>query len=246
MKLQLNNYSLKAETALPYFLSQLDSLHHDLPNATTVIDMLKRWNYTYEADSKPPVYFDIWFEYFYTLCWDEIYTDSTKTHVATPSDQTTISLMIKNRNSVYFDIIKSSDVENSSDIINIAFDSLLHFLQIGDHSTMNWASFKDASISHMARIPALSISDLHASGTQDVINAHAKTFGPSWRMVVELTGEGPKAFGIYPGGQSGHPGSKYYSNMINDWLHGNYQILNYVESTNELMTSSSFTFEFKR
>ena len=26
--------------------------------------------------------------------------------------------------------------------------------------------------------------------------------------------------GIYPGGQSGFPGSKYYDNMIEDWVNG--------------------------
>jgi penicillin amidase len=38
-------------------------------------------------------------------------------------------------------------------------------------------------------------------------------------MVVEL-GPEIKAYGIYPGGQSGNPGSPYYEDMIDDWNSG--------------------------
>jgi penicillin amidase len=39
--------------------------------------------------------------------------------------------------------------------------------------------------------------------------------------VVEL-GEQMNAFGIYPGGQSGNPGSKFYDNFIPIWANGEY------------------------
>jgi penicillin amidase len=40
-------------------------------------------------------------------------------------------------------------------------------------------------------------------------------------MVVEL-GSTINAFGIYPGGQSGNPGSRYYDNFIPIWAKGDY------------------------
>ena len=40
-------------------------------------------------------------------------------------------------------------------------------------------------------------------------------------MVVEL-GEEPSAFGIYPGGQSGNPGSKFYDTFLKKWANGEY------------------------
>ena len=40
-------------------------------------------------------------------------------------------------------------------------------------------------------------------------------------MVVEL-GDEMSAYGIYPGGQSGNPGSKYYDNFIPIWANGDY------------------------
>ena len=42
-------------------------------------------------------------------------------------------------------------------------------------------------------------------GDRNVVNATSENHGPSWRMIVEMS-KPPKAFGIYPGGQSGNPG----------------------------------------
>jgi penicillin amidase len=50
-------------------------------------------------------------------------------------------------------------------------------------------------------------------------------------MIVEMSSP-PKALGIYPGGQSGNPGSKYYDNFIDDWAIGNYKELIFMQSKN--------------
>jgi penicillin amidase len=51
-------------------------------------------------------------------------------------------------------------------------------------------------------------------------------------MIVELTDK-TEAWGIYPGGQSGNPGSKFYDNFTNDWAKGNYNRL-WVMTTSEV------------
>lgn len=44
-------------------------------------------------------------------------------------------------------------------------------------------------------------------------------------MVVEL-GPTPRGWGIYPGGQSGNPGSREYDIFIDDWVQGKaYELL---------------------
>jgi penicillin amidase len=43
-------------------------------------------------------------------------------------------------------------------------------------------------------------------------------------MVVSLTTK-TEAYGVYPGGQSGNPGSKFYDNFVNDWAAGKYYSL---------------------
>ena len=37
-------------------------------------------------------------------------------------------------------------------------------------------------------------------------------------MIVSLEKTGVKTWAVYPGGQSGNPGSYYYSNMIDTWV----------------------------
>ena len=40
-------------------------------------------------------------------------------------------------------------------------------------------------------------------------------------MIVHMTDE-IEAYGVYPGGQSGNPGSKYYDNFVDNWAAGKY------------------------
>jgi len=54
-----------------------------------------------------------------------------------------------------------------------------------------------------------------------MVNATGARHGASWRMVVEM-GDDIQAFGIYPGGQSGNPGSRFYGNMVQKWAKGKY------------------------
>ena len=51
-------------------------------------------------------------------------------------------------------------------------------------------------------------------------------------MVVEL-GPEVKAWGNYPGGQSGNPGSKFYDDLVDDWAAGKPYELVFLRSAGE-------------
>ena len=51
-------------------------------------------------------------------------------------------------------------------------------------------------------------------------------------MVVDR-GPQVEAWGIYPGGQSGHPGSDYYDNAVNDWVASKYYRLHFPKTSGE-------------
>jgi penicillin amidase len=89
---------------------------------------------------------------------------------------------------------------------------------------VNWADFKDTHVSHLLKMPEFSRLHLQIGGGNHIINAAKSDHGPSWRMVVQLT-EKTEAYGVYPGGQSGNPGSKYYDNFVDDWAAGKYYTL---------------------
>jgi penicillin amidase len=89
----------------------------------------------------------------------------------------------------------------------------------GDYS---WANYKRTSVRHLVpQFAPFSVNNIYTGGGRGILNATSERSGASWRMVVEL-GEEITAFGIYPGGQSGNPGSKFYSNFIPIWANGEY------------------------
>jgi penicillin amidase len=51
-------------------------------------------------------------------------------------------------------------------------------------------------------------------------------------MVVEL-GPEIRAWGIFPGGQSGNPGSRFYDDMVDGWLAGKPDELLFLKSADE-------------
>ena len=70
-------------------------------------------------------------------------------------------------------------------------------------------------------------------GNRNALNAINHDKGPSWRMIVSFDKK-VTAYGIYPGGQSGNPGSVYYDNMIDYWAKGEYYQLHFIKSPEEL------------
>ena len=47
-------------------------------------------------------------------------------------------------------------------------------------------------------------------------------------MIVHLT-DNIEAYGVYPGGQSGNPGSKYFNNFISTWAEGKYYNIVFIK-----------------
>jgi penicillin amidase len=62
---------------------------------------------------------------------------------------------------------------------------------------------------------------LNVGGGEKIINATKHAHGPSWRMIVSMTTP-IEAYGVYPGGQSGNPGSPFYDDLVNNWAKGEY------------------------
>ncbi|MBK8554874.1 MAG: penicillin acylase family protein [Lewinellaceae bacterium] len=96
---------------------------------------------------------------------------------------------------------------------------------------LSWENFKHFKLMHMARLDAFSRLDVVTDGTRTSPNATSSDHGPSFRMIVEL---GPEvhAQGVYPGGQSGNPGSRFYDSMVEAWAAGKYYDLLFMNNKN--------------
>jgi penicillin amidase len=90
-------------------------------------------------------------------------------------------------------------------------------------------------------------TQVNAGGNHDIVNAFSRTHGPSWRMVVSLEKSGIKMWGVYPGGQSGNPGSTHYSDMVAPWVGGEYfRIPFYQDPSEHTADASSVQFRPKK
>ena len=92
------------------------------------------------------------------------------------------------------------------------------------NASLEWYKYNDVNVQHLLRLAPFGQNQLHMGGNGGIVNASRKNVGPSWRMVVEL-GPEVKAWGIYPGGPSGNPGSKHYNTYVQPWAAGEYNVL---------------------
>lgn len=225
-----NNHNLKAEELLPYMLEQIDisSLSKD---EKVVYEEIKAWNFNNDIDEVGPSIWRQWYGKLYNMLWDEF--DIEDMALTTPYTYQTIYLLKNCGNHEFMDIKKTEDkTETAKDLFLLAFKEAAKRLQEikeqdGDYS---WANYKSTYAGHLLQgLPAFSRFNIPIGGDRNIVNATSEDHGPSWRMIVEMTSP-PTALGIYPGGQSGNPGSKYYDNFIDDWAAGEYHSLNFLQT----------------
>jgi penicillin amidase len=218
MSLQQNNFNLHAAEILPHMLSIVMHQECMKKEYTDYIQTLQHWTYEQHKDSLAPVLFEMWYDAFEHLFFDEL--DSL--HVMHPEDWR-IAEMLIDSNHRFFDVIATENVrETAGDIICQSFETMMEtFLALDIDERNNWGSYKATTIPHLGRFDPFGVKFLSTSGGRHIVNAQSRTHGPSWRMIVELSTP-PKAFVNYPGGQSGNPASKHYADFIPKFYEGKY------------------------
>ncbi len=239
-----NNYNLKAAEIVPYMIKHMDtsSLTEE---EMSIYNEIKAWKFNNDIDEVGPSIFRQWYGKLYKLVWDEF--DVEDTALAPPFTYQTIYLLKNNGDNEFMDIIETKDkTETAKDLFLIAFkDAASQLIKIkkekGDYK---WANYKGTYVGHLLQpLPAFSRLNIPIGGDRNIVNATSENHGPSWRMIVEMSSP-PTAIGIYPGGQSGNPGSKYYDNFIDDWAAGKYHQLNFLQSnqaTDAIISTQTLT-----
>jgi penicillin G amidase len=168
----------------------------------------------------------MWYDSTYYGTWDEMdVLRQQKIPVLFPESWRTIELLERDTNHAFFDVKSTPERESARQVVTKAFQKMVQ--QAAKEAlggTLVYAKYKRFAINHIARIQPLGRHDVLVGGHRSAPNAILKENGPSWRMVVEL-GEEVRGWGIYPGGQSGHPGSAYYDNWVDPWAAGQYHDL---------------------
>ncbi|MET0572763.1 MAG: penicillin acylase family protein, partial [Pedobacter agri] len=231
--MQTDNYSIMAQNLIPAIVPLLNN---ESLNATQkeALGYVSKWNKRYDAEEIAASVFEIWTKRLSFNIWnDEFVVKGIPMRY--PSRDRTVEMILKEPNSKWYDNVNTNQKESLADLVNEAFkyscDSLeRRFGPI--NKDWRWSNVKQTNVPHLAKIPGLGSKVLQIGGAKSTINAISETNGPSWRMVIEL-GKTPKGHGVYPGGQSGNPGSKFYDNMVDTWANGQLYDLFYMKSADD-------------
>ena len=223
-KLQNDNFNFRAYEILPVMLDTLDTTSFKAKE-WKYYNMLESWDYFNEPELIAPTVFQMWWNILYKNIWDEF--DTITVAIDKPGHYNTLKLLQKRPGFALFDILETPTKENAISLYNLTFkmavDSIAGLQDQGED--LRWYIFKNTSINHLLRLSPFSSESVRIGGFGNTVNAASGGHGPSWRMVVELKEEGPEAWGVYPGSQTGNPGSPNYGHMIDDWATGRYHRL---------------------
>ena len=224
-----NNYNLKAAELMPYMLETMD-VSSLTSEEKTILEEAKAWRFNNDINEVGPSIWRQWYGKLYNMVWDEF--DVEDTALDTPFTYQTIYLLKNKGDDAFMDIIETPEKETAKDLFLLAFKKAAkRLIEIKEKDgNYTWIKYKGTYAGHLLQaLPAFSRFDIPIGGDRNIVNATSENHGPSWRMIVEMTSP-PTAIGVYPGGQSGNPGSKYYDNFIDDWAAGKYHSLNFMQS----------------
>jgi penicillin amidase len=219
--LQTNNYNVFAAMARPALMKfvQMESLS---AAAKTMVNKMNQWDLYNHPDAEGMTIFKLIWDSVENAVWEDELSGSP-IPLTTPESYVLVEQMLKDSNfSVADNIHTKNKVETLKDQVLVGIEkATLRLITLEKENKLSWAAFKATRVMHLTKTNALSRLNLPIGGGENIINATTENHGPSWRMVVHLTDE-IEAYGLYPGGQSGNPGSIYYDTFIDTWAAGKY------------------------
>jgi penicillin amidase len=179
------------------------------------------WNGDLSFDDKSATVFQLWWTFLYKNIWqDDFQNIPDKLY---PSAERTMQLLVNDTASKYYDDITTPQKEGLKEMVQLSYKQAMDSIKVLEkNGGTEWYKVKNTSVTHLAKIKPFSYDQLKNGGWGNTINAMKGNHGPSWRMIVHMSKDHIKAYVVYPGGQSGNPGSKYYATFLDKWVEGKY------------------------
>lgn len=176
-------------------------------------------------DSKGQTVYQCWWDSLEVAIWKDDLS-RTKPMSPWPGRQITMELLKRDSAMKFIDNINTPANETLYDLVTAALkNASANLAKAEAEGKLEWTKYKNPTVYHLIKdLKGFARPNLKVGGNGDIINAVTHSHGPSWRMIVQLTAT-TEAYGIYPGGQNGNPGSKYYDDYINNWVEGKYNKL---------------------
>ncbi len=227
MAMQTNNYNIFAELARPLFLRYIaeELLNTD---EKKYLNRLKEWNLRSDGKEIGPTVFELAWNNLENSVWNDDFKQTTLKTVF-PDESTLLEGLLRDSLYKFADDISTPQKESLRDVFTASFKkAVVELKKTEREGKLEWAKYKDTRINHLLSIPAFGRMHLPVGGGTHIINATKTANGPSWRMIVHLSAR-TEAYGVYPGGQSGNPGSRFYDNFVDTWAAGKYYPLFIME-----------------
>ncbi len=244
-QMQKDVTSSMAKSILPVLIAKLELMQ--MPeDDKEALSALKAWDYQHTKDSVgASIWMALWKE-LESAIWKDKFPDPKIFQY--PSIEQTIQLILNDPSSKFFDVRNTDEVETLDTAIASSFKAALAELRskIGSNvEDWTWSEFQPTKIEHITKIPGLGSGNLDVAGQAQSLFAHTGKHGPDWKMIVEL-GERPKAFYIFPGGQSGDPTSGQYMDLLDNWANSELREMNYYLSSEKTNSNLLNTFELNQ
>ncbi len=241
-KMQTDNYNVMAETARPLLLKYIQRGRLDVKGKELLVKF-ESWDLRADIHSAGQTIFTEWYKELGKMVWLDDITRADSLPVGFPQAATLLEALLKDTAFVFLDDKHTSDKETIEDMITLSFEQTVRNL---DGKQLGWAAFKATGVRHLlgGSLAAFSRLQLPIGGGSNIINAATGNWGPSWRVIVHMTDE-TEAYGIYPGGQNGNPGSKYYDQFVDKWTNGEYNKLWIIKNEAEAGGKAKWKIHFK-
>ncbi|MEY3323943.1 MAG: penicillin acylase family protein [Chitinophagaceae bacterium] len=222
MALHYDYFNTSAEDLRPILLKNI--IEEQLTaKELSYLQQFKNWDLYATPNSIGQTVFQcFWDSVQYSIWSDEV--NRTNPAATWPTEQTTLELLLKDTALIYADDITTTEVETLPITVTNAFKKAAANLQQKEaDGKLAWSKFMNPSVYHLLKdaLPAFARKGLTVGGYGNIVNAIKHSHGPSWRMIVHLV-DGIEAYGVFPGGQSGNPGSRFYDNNVSVWEKGEY------------------------
>ncbi|GAB3923792.1 penicillin acylase family protein [Larkinella terrae] len=235
-RLQNDVFNHQASKFLPVLLPRIQETGLT-EQQKLALKTVRQWNYQQDTASIAGTIYMDWISRLEHDIWADDFPDKDDQPMRFPNSDRTLQLITEEPNARWFDNVATKNrTETIGEIVTASFQATVDTLAKRHGAlgkTWAWADHKGTGIRHLIPgLDAFSALNVQIGGGPRIVNAAGRRAGPSWRMVVQ-TGPAVSAYGVFPGGQSGNPGSPYYLNMLETWRKGDLYELLYFKSVTE-------------
>jgi penicillin amidase len=194
-------------------------------HAVRAAALLAEWDRRYTKDNERAVLFEEAVRALLPAVWDELQTADGEPAFGFPSEHLLVALLGM-PDHPWWDRRETTDVIETRDAVLAAaltdgYRTTRERYGEPETGRWRWDGIRHANIWHPLGVARLSALDVPVQGGPGTLNpsSGSGTHGASWRMVVSLSPD-LAAWGVYPGGQSGNPLSKWYRDRVARWSAG--------------------------